>query len=156
MRNDAPASGLPRYVAGVEHPGQSRSLVSFAVPANATGLTVLRGDSALAVTPQREGGRLAFDDVVLLDPGARATWTLRYTTPLPEGRYSLRLVPQPLAHDATLRLDVRPAGGAWFGAATYGGPFDRERHVEVRPRGGHWWERLARGAHHFWDEPVRL
>lgn len=156
LRNDAPATGPPRYVSGVDHPGQSRNLVSFSVPAGATGIELLRGDALVQATPQREGGRLVLDDVAVLDPGATATWTLRYTAPLRDGRYSLRLVPQPLAHDATLRLDVRPAGDAWLRAAMYAGPFDRERRVDATPRKGSWWERMARHAHHFWDDPVTL
>jgi hypothetical protein len=156
LRNTAPASGLPAYVAGVERPGESRTLVSFSYPAGATGVELRRDGEVLVAAAQPEGGRLVLDDIATLDPGAEATWTLRYTTPVRDGRYALRLVPQPLAHDATLRIDVRSARDAWLAPVTYDGPFDRERRIDVRPRQGAFWQRIGRGVRRFWDEPVRL
>jgi hypothetical protein len=156
MRNTAPSSGLPLYVSGVTHPGQSHNLVSFALPADATDVEFSRGDASLDTATQREGGHAVIDDVVDLDPGAEATWVLRYKAPVRAGRYLLRVVPQPLAHDATLRLDIEATGHAWFGEVKYDGAFDRERRIEVHARKGTFWQRLGRGFKHFWEEPVHL
>ncbi|HEU0132723.1 MAG TPA: DUF4012 domain-containing protein, partial [Mycobacteriales bacterium] len=153
LRNTAPAGGLPRYVSGIEHPGQSRSFVSFALPAAATVEEVVRDGNVLAVTPQREGGHLVVDDFAALDPGAEAVWRVRYRTPV-AGAYSLRIVPQPLATDAELAVDVAPSGDAFFDGVDDTGPFRAERRIVVHPRAGRWWERAARSVRNFWTRPV--
>jgi hypothetical protein len=156
LRNTAPAHGLPRYVAGVERPGESRSLVSFALPAGAEVETFRRNDSDLAPATQREGGHLVLDDSVALAPGTEATWTLVYRTPLRGHRYSLRVVPQALAFDATLRLAVTSGSSAFFRTVRDESPLTGERHIEVAAARGHWWERVGRRVRHFWDEPVKV
>ena len=153
LRNTAPAAGLPRYVAGIDHPGQSRSLVSFALPAGATEVAFERDGAPLAVEPSPEGSWAVLDDVVTLDPGAQATWTLRYRVAV-DGRYDLRVVPQPLATDAELALDVRPDGGAFFPEHVAGGTLSGERHVVVTPRRGSVWQRFGRAFRRFWTEPL--
>lgn len=154
LRNTAPLAGLPRYVAGVERPGQSRSLVTFALPADAREVSFERDGTPLAVTPQPEGTYAVLDDVATLDPGAATTWTLRYRVAVERHHYDLRLVPQPLAFDADLTLDVAPDGGAYFREVTYEGLFASERHVVVEAGSGSVLQRLGRRARSFWREPL--
>jgi hypothetical protein len=156
LRNTAPAGGLPKYVAGVEQPGQSRSLVSFALPKGATIEEFSRDGNALVAEPQPEGTYAVLDDVATLDPGATTTWTLRYRVPLRDHHYDLRLVPQPLAVDADLTLDVAADGGAFFRSVASKGAFEHERQVVVEAKRGAWWQRAARGLRRFWTEPVNL
>ncbi|MDQ1713750.1 MAG: hypothetical protein QOE45_3200 [Frankiaceae bacterium] len=156
LLNSAPASGLPRYVAGVESPGEMRSFVGFALPAASTIDEFSRDGLIVEATPEDEGRHRTIDDFAALKPGAETTWTLRYTTPLHGKPYTLRVVPQPLAVNAQLTLDVAPGSNAHFGAVRYEGPFDTERRVEVVPRDGHWWERIGRRIRKFWTEPIRL
>lgn len=153
LRNTAPASGLPRYVAGLDRPGQSRSIVSFALPEGATEVTFERDGTPLAVEPSREGSYAVLDDLATLDPGAETSWTLRYRIAF-AGDYDLRVVPQPLAFDADLALDVRPDGGAHFTETVSRGTLSGERHVVVRPGRGSVWQRFGRAFRRFWTEPL--
>ncbi|HWL37806.1 MAG TPA: DUF4012 domain-containing protein [Frankiaceae bacterium] len=154
LRNTAPATGLPRYVAGIERPGESRSLVSFALPKGAVVEEFSRDGTGLEVRPTDEGSYAVLDDVASLDPGAATTWTLRYRIPLDAGYYDLRVVPQPMAYDAELTLDVKPDGNAFFRETTYEGAFDRERLVTVDTGDGTFWERMGRRFRRFWTEPL--
>jgi hypothetical protein len=156
LANSAPASGLPRYVAGVESPGEMRSFVGFAFPAAATVEEFSRDGLIVDATPENEGLHRTVDDFAALKPGASTQWTLRYRTPLNGKPYTLRVVPQPLAVAAQLTLDVAPGAKAHFAGVRYEGPFDAERRIEVHPRDGHWWERVGRRVRRFWTEPVRL
>lgn len=99
---------------------------------------------------------MALDDVVALDLGAETTWMLRYRTPVTGGRYDLRVVPQPLAYDFELTLDVAPGADAHFRAVNDAGAFEGERHVVVRATRGSFWQRLGRRVRRFWSEPVRV
>jgi hypothetical protein len=156
LLNSAPSSGLPRYVAGVERPGEMRSFVGFAMPKAATLDEFSRDGFVLDSAPQDEGRHVTLDDFAALAPGADTTWTLRYTTPLHGMPYTLRVVPQPLAIDAQLTIDVAPGNDAHFTGTRYEGPFDAERRIEARPRDGHWWERIGRRIRKFWTEPIHL
>jgi hypothetical protein len=156
LLNSAPSSGLPTYVAGVERPGEMRSFVGFALPKAATIDEFSRDGLIVEATPQDEGRHVTLDDFAALPPGGETTWTLRYTTPLNGRPYTLRVVPQPLAVDARVTIDVAPGADAHFAATRYAGPFDAERRIEATPRDGHWWERLGRRVRKFWTEPIRL
>lgn len=162
LRNDAPGSGLPRYVAGTP-PGRLRELVSFAVPADADIAAFLRAGAAVDTSVAAEGGYRVLLDYVEIDPGQSVSWTLRYTTPRQPDGYALRLVPQPLAHDATLRLTVSGAPG-WrlLGAQGYAtatpppGPWTRQSTVRLVLQRAPAWSRAAGAVRHFWGSPVTL
>jgi hypothetical protein len=129
--------------------------VAFALPAGATDVELTRDGRPLPSSTQREGSYEVLEDFAALDPGAETTWTLRYRVTFP-AEYSLRVVPQPLAVDAELVLDVQPRDDAFFRGVTYDDPFDSEKKITARPGEGSWWERTGRKLRRFWTEPVRL
>lgn len=158
-------SGLVPYVAGYEHPGVVLSRVELSLPPDATGVaaTVDGGTWTGTLTPGEHRMRLATR--VDLPIGGSTLLEVRYTVPVTDGTYRLRLLPQPLVHDADLRLSVRPADGGRFGGVS-GAALDKDgvvaessplasrRDVVVRPyvEPETRWERLQR----WWREPVRL
>lgn len=163
LRNTAPSSGLPTYVSGRVDPGTTRNYVALALPHAAEAVTLQRGGRAVAAAPRPAGDHAVVTDGAALAPGSETTWLLRYRLPVEDGRYRLRLVPQPLAVDAGLRLEVSAADGRELrgegvadGQLVVSGPYDQERLVElqaVRPG------LVARGAdavRRFWSEPVKL
>jgi hypothetical protein len=71
--------------------------------------------------------------------GGTSTVEVRYRIPVENGSYRLRLVPQPLAEDATALVSVRALDGwrldgegAHDGAWSWRGAFDRTHDVSVR------------------------
>lgn len=169
LRNGAPVGGLPAYVAGVGTPGVTNNLVSLALPAGAQLLSFRRGDAQLGVETVPAGDHAVVTDVVSLPPGTATTWTLRYRTPVEQGRYALGLFPQPLAFDADLELELRPAAGLDLevGAgsplvqdragvlrrkASYDQVLDLRMQVRRTPLAA----RIYNAVRKFWDEPVRL
>lgn len=164
LHNQAPASGLPPYVAGLAAPGTSNNLVLFALPSGARAEQLRRGDGVVPSAPQPLGDHAVVQDVVSLAPGTSVTWELRYSLPLRGGTYRLQVVPQPLAFDATLRLSVtaaggvrlRPAGGDLRQDLVWTGPLDHAVRVDVRAQPAVWWRRALDAVARFWSEPVRL
>jgi len=163
FRNLAPEDLVP-YVAGFDRPGLVVSLVEMSLPpaAQEPVLTVggepwrgqvRTGPSRARVSVRLELPRLA--DTVL---------ELRYTLPIADGRYVLRLVPQPLVTDADLRLTVRAADGerlgsvtgasATAGAVDVAEPLRRttELEVELEPLRRSRWERVQ----DWWNSPVQI
>lgn len=167
VRNIAPPSGLPRYVAGQVTPGASNLLVTHALPREATLLNFARGGRDLLVAPQPRGQHDVVQDVISIPPGATVNWTLRYRLPLEDGSYTSTLFPQPLAVDAGLLVEVRPAKGLTLevppdqpltdgDVLRISGPFAEVRSVAAtattRSRLRSWADSVRR----FWNEPVRL
>ena len=156
LRNTAPASGLPVYVAGKVRPGVANSFVTLALPADAEVEAFARDGRRLRADLQPLADHAVLTDVVTLAPGATATWRLRYRLPLEDGRYRGRMVPQPLAVDGGLRLDVVPADGLHLrdGVVALSGPYDEVVHVDVVAERPAWWRRAAQAVRGFWSEPV--
>lgn len=100
--------------------------------------------------------------ITQLDRGQSAVWELRYRVPMEGRSYRLRVIPQPLAKDATLSVSVSAAPGValesrdtvrWArGGAAFEGPLDAEREVHVRlvpPHSG-----LGDRIRDFWTSPA--
>lgn len=111
LRNAAPARGLPAYVAGLRTPGVANGLVTVALPRGAALLGFTREGAPVRTGRLDEGDHQVLTDTVSLPPGTTATWVLRYELPVVDGRYALTAVPQPLAVDAGLALDLRADDG---------------------------------------------
>ncbi len=163
LRNTAPRDGLPDYVAGYDRPGVNAFHLSIPVPEGARRLRFSRGTTALQVQTRRERDHLVLTDLQSLPPGASGDWTVRYELPLTRGRYALTVVPQPLAVDAGLALDVHAAPGLTLrpqpgddGALRSSGALDAVRHVDVAVERSGWWSRARASLSRFWSEPVAL
>ena len=111
---------------------------------------------------ERQDGHTIAGALLKVRPGERKRFTVSYHLPLNEGRYSLELIPQPLARDA--RVDVMlEVPAAWVlrgdgdvepGRLEFSGELDRtlEFSAERRDRTGisGLWDGLVR----FWREPL--
>lgn len=166
LRNTAPSSGLPTYVAGQVEPGVSNSFVTVSLPREAQDVAFERGGRGLSTDVLPEGDHVVLTDVVSLPPGTATTWRLRYRLPLQDGRYALHLVPQPLAVDAGLAVTLRAAAGlelqqdsldgAPGGTAALSGPFDVVRVVQARAVRPGLLRRAGSAISRFWSSPVSL
>ena len=163
VRNTAPSQGLPEYVAGEVAPGTSRNYVALALPDEARGVELARGGQRLPAVVQQSGDHSVVTDGVELAPGATATWTLRYRVPVEDGRYRLRLFPQPLAVDSGLRVEVRATDGRELrgtdvvdGGVLVSGSYDARRTIDVRSVRPGLLGRVVDGVRSFWNEPVEL
>lgn len=156
LRNSAPTQGLPVYVAGQDDPGTANLLVTLSAPADAELEPVHRDGQRIPVEPQPMADHLVLQDVVSIPPGQTVTWLLRYRLPLEDGRYSSTLLPQPLAVDAGLLLEVRgPAGRRLVPEPVLSsGPYDEVVHVDVQLEPLSHWARFTAAVRRFWNEPV--
>ena len=164
FRNDAPA-GLVPYVAGFERPGVVVSRVELSLPVAAEQVSATvdgeTWEGSLHTGPSRQ--RLITH--LELPRGASSVLEVRYNLPVADGEYRLRLIPQPLATDADLRLSVRPAPGRQLGSVA--GADRDDRHVvserapltvtrdiavSLEPSDPSRWERLR----DWWNSPLRL
>lgn len=132
---DAPA-GLPRYVLGVRD-GRLEELMDIAVPRAARDIVLKRDGEPVPAPLTEESGSLRVVVEVVLRAGEKATWEVSYRLPAEDGRYRLRLLPQPLARDAVLHLAVVAAPGRRLagGEVIYDGPYEAARTVDVRLAG---------------------
>jgi hypothetical protein len=163
LRNTAPPRGLPVYVSGRVSPGTSNNFVTLAVPAEAELQSFTRGGTAVRTEVLPEGDHRVVTDAVSLPPGTTTTWRLRYRLKLfSSGTYTLRAVPQPLAVDAGLHIEITgdgvhlatPAGRR--GDIQVSEAFDEQRTVvAVRARDSAL-RRAVDAVRRFWNEPVRL
>lgn len=140
--------GLHHIVEGV---GRLVGVLDIATAADAELEAVERDGHPEPFSREREAGTLRVVVTPDIANGASTTWTVRYRVPLSDGHYRLRMLPQPLARDATLRLDVRAVDGLKIdsvsGPVHYDGPFDATTTVDVgvqqhRPP---WWDRVLGG-----------
>ena len=125
--------GLPPYVLGTRG-GRLEELMDIAVSPAATQVIVRKdGREVPAVIAQESGSRRVEVPVELVD-GGRVTWEISYRVPVQDGRYRLRLLPQPLAVDAVLHLAVVAEEGRRLtdGEVLYDGAYDRARTIEVQ------------------------
>jgi hypothetical protein len=110
LDNRAPADLVP-YVAGSDTPGTVVERVEFSVSAQAQ-FRSLRENGRPTTGDVRAGSeRTRVHTFVTLPRGAKVEVELRYAVPVTDGHYRALLVPQALAHDATLDVVVQPAGG---------------------------------------------
>jgi hypothetical protein len=110
IRNGTPP-GLPRFVYQYRPYGLFKNFVEVYVPAAAelTGVEV-DGAPAEAFT-EREDGYRAVGVYVEIPRGERTEVAVGYNLPLEAEGYSLEVLPQPLAHDASLRVAVEVPSG---------------------------------------------
>ena len=160
--NAAPADLVP-YVAGAERPGVVVSRVELSLPPAARDLVATIDGKPWNGVLHTGGGRSRLIARLELPRGASASFEARYTLPTPDGRYHLRLVPQPLVEDAALTLSLRGAHGERLevsGARLVDarveevGPLSETRDVVARlhrPAPSRW-ERLS----DWWNSPVQL
>ena len=158
--NRAPKE-LTRYVAGRPY-GALESLVEVYVPEDATvGDTELEGDES-SVYDERQDGHTIAGGLLEVRPGERKAFSVSYHLPLDEGRYSLEVIPQPLARDA--RVDVslevpaswvlRGEGDVEPGGLEFSGELDRTLEFSAEPRDRTGISSLWDGLVRFWREPL--
>ena len=110
LANQAPADLVP-YVEGTEGPGTLVERVELSLAPQARVTSFLR-DGAPALAELRPGvERSRVHTFIELPRGAVTEFELRYSVPIEDGRYRLRLLPQALGRDASLALTVSPADG---------------------------------------------
>ena len=134
--------GVTQYVLGVRG-GRLDELVELAVPPTASAVELRQDGQPADPSIESESGSRRVELPISLVDGQRTVLELSYEVPLVDGRYSLDLVPQPLARDAVLHLAVVAAEGEVLegGEVRYDGPYDRRRRVDVRLDQPSWWER---------------
>jgi hypothetical protein len=128
LSNRAPADLVP-YVAGVAEPGTVVERVEMSI-AQAAEFRSFRRDGAMTTGELRRGAeRTRVHTFVELSRGQSVELELRYSVPVQNGRYRLRLLPQPLARDAVLRVRIDAAPGQSLRSAAaepMEGPVERE------------------------------
>ena len=162
--NRAPA-GLVPYVAGVKRPGTVVSRVEMSVPPGAVDVTATLDGRPWPGFARQGESRQRLVTRLALPRAASALLEVRYALPTDAGRYRLRLLPQPLAEDAELRLVVRAASGERLGrvtgAAVSGGlvqergSWSRSRDISVTLQRGTV-ERWSDAVRRFWSSPVTV
>lgn len=158
-RNRVP-QGLTRYVAGRPY-GVVEHLVEVYLPERAEIERVDLDGIPAEFYPDRQDGHQVVGAFVETRPRERHELLISYELPLDDG-YTLEVLPQPLARDAALRVEiVAPAGWRLDGEGehepgrlSFAGPLDRPMRFAARPveRTGlsAGWDALVR----FWREPV--
>lgn len=161
--NRAPEDLVP-YVAGRRQPGTAVSRVELSIPAAAKGLTATVDGGPWPGTAKPGAVRQRVTARHELPRGASSVMELRYTLPVQDRTYRLRIIPQALVDDASLALSIRAAegqrlesvDGADLRAGTVQEVAALEGTREVTAALGHHrptrWERLRA----WWDSPVRL
>ncbi|MDQ3916493.1 MAG: DUF4012 domain-containing protein [Actinomycetota bacterium] len=160
LANHAPGD-LTRYVAGRPY-GAVEALVEVYVPEAATVRTLELDGTGLSVEPDRQDGHHVVGTFLEPRPGERTTLTVAYDLPLEDGGYSLEVLPQPLTHDARLRvsLDVPEewaldgAGEREPGSLRFGGVLDRTMRFSARPVYKSGLAALWDGLVGFWRDPL--
>jgi hypothetical protein len=163
LRNTSPARGLPQYVAGGVEPGTSRNHVTLAVPEGAQVLGFARGEQQLPTQVRVEADHEVLTDAATLAPGAETSWLLRYRIPLRAGAYSLKVVPQPLAVDAGVRVEIRAAPGVDLRGTgvkndriLVSGPLREKLLLEATAYRPGFLHRVVGSVRRFWSQPVPL
>lgn len=163
--NKAP-EGLVPYVAGGDKPGTMVDRVELSLPTSASEVSATVDGQPWTGSARTGASRQRLAVRVEIPRGATTVLEVRYVLPLQNGAYRLRLVPQPLARDASLSMSVRAADGRSLGvvegAALDGNaivepnaPFDRTRLVSIRLRSEQ--ERSLKDRFlDFWNSPITL
>jgi hypothetical protein len=103
LRNEAP-NGLTSYVS----PRPRNSAIEFLevyVPGTADVTSVERDGEPARFLRAEQGDRVSFGADVEIDSGERTSLSVTYRLPL-EGSYELTMTPQPLTHDAEVRVEL--------------------------------------------------
>jgi hypothetical protein len=133
LTNDAPDSGLPRYVIGNEFgqpTGTNRQIVTLYTPLGLTGVTVDGQPSG--VQYQDELGLRTYGVPLDIPPGATVTITWQIAGAIAPGPdYRLDLLPQPLVNDDQLSVKVRRADADAPTGPVYSGPLVEPLHLTV-------------------------
>jgi hypothetical protein len=153
--------GLTRYVAGRPY-GALESLVEVYVPEAATPGAVELTGPGLTVEADRQDGHHVAGAFLEPLPGERSTLTVGYELPLEDDGYSLEVLPQPLTHDARLKvaLDVPEGwvlggdGERGEGTLRFDGVLDRTLRFEARPAARTGLSGLWDGLVRFWRDPL--
>ncbi|CAA9311814.1 MAG: hypothetical protein AVDCRST_MAG16-214 [uncultured Frankineae bacterium] len=163
VANDAP-QGLVPYVAGVQRPGTMVSRAELSLPTTATEVSATVDGRPWPEAPRTGAARQRLATRVETPRGRTTVLEARYVLPVRDGRYRLRLLPQPLAEQASLSLSVRGADGRALDVVEGAGlddgavvepaaPFPRTREVVVRLAGSEQsrsrWDRLEE----LWTSP---
>ena len=131
LDNRAPDDLVP-YVAG-QRDGTVVERVEFSIARNAV-FGSLRRDGAPTNGDVRRGGeRTRVHTYIELARGGQTVIDLRYSLPVVDGSYGLRLLPQALARDAQLEVVLQPGPGVRFAGAEEG-----RRDADVVRRAGPW------------------
>jgi hypothetical protein len=133
IKNSVPP-GLSRYVAGDRPYGQLRSLLDVYLPQDAVVQRVLLDGRPATFAHQAEDGLKSVGVEVRVPPGGTGRLLVDYALPRDAGGYSLEVTPQPLTHDADVRLSLRfPSGWRISGAASHGkikdGVYEQSGHL---------------------------
>lgn len=163
--NRAPADLVP-YVAGQVTPGTVVERVEFSISPQAQFQSLIQNGQPTVGDVRTGVERTRVHTFVTLPRGGQVELELRYSVPLTDGHYRLRLVPQPLARDAALRVVVRAAEGAALGGvqgtdlvggqALRAGSWAEEEVVDVSLRDDEMgrWGRARETVTRFLREPV--
>ncbi len=120
LANNAP-DGLVPYVAGSRNPGTVIQRVELSVAASASITSFLQNGMPTNGGVAVGAARTRVHGFAEVPRGGSTSFELRYSVPADDdGRYGLRLLPQPLARDAQLDVLVEPAEG--FRLDTVEGP----------------------------------
>lgn len=115
LRNDAPASGLPRYVIGNRDPnrfpvGTNVMYLSVYTPWDLTAATL--DGAPIPVEQAEELDRFAYEAFVEVPPGGSRTLTFALAGEgHPGSEYSLTFAPQPMVNPDQLTVDLAGADG---------------------------------------------
>jgi hypothetical protein len=121
-------------------------LVSLAAAKAARLDSVTQGGKDLGVSVQHLSTRTQVTFPADLQPGQQATWQLVYEVPVQHGRYTMRLLPQPLASPATLSVEVSAAAGEHLGTrhVPAAGPWTSTHTLVADLKQLSWWNRKLR------------
>ncbi len=119
LHNDAPADGLPDYVAGGQPPseglapGTTRVRIAVYTPLRWTGGRL--AGSEVPVEPQRELGLNVYTNLITIAPGGSATLEHMLEGTIATGdRYRLQVSPQPLVQPDSYSVRVSSGSPDWI------------------------------------------
>ena len=161
VANRAPP-GLPRYVA--PNGRQLKSLIEVYIPGEAGFVDVRSTRESAEFRRDEHAGYTTVAALLEIPPGEVESVVVVYDLPVKNDRYSLEIIPQPLAHDAQLEVGLRlpsswrletDIGSMSQGVVRYSGTLDSVLRLEASERE----ERsgipaLWDGFSRFWREPL--
>jgi hypothetical protein len=164
LRNSIPP-GLTPYVAGKHPYGQLRSLLEVYLPRAAILQRVLLDGQPATFARQGEDGLRSVGVEVRVAPGGTGHLLVDYALPQRDSGYSLGVTPQPLTHDADLKISLRVPPGwkvsgltsqARGGGQVYeqSGRLDATQTITVAPYGVRGISSLWQKIDDFWHRPL--
>jgi Protein of unknown function (DUF4012) len=162
LENTVP-DGLPRYVARNKSSyGLYKGYQEIYVPAAAKITGVTRDENVVEFFPEEEDRRLSLGMHVFVPQGQSTTTRVTYQLPLRTNSYSLSVLPQPLAQDAHVHVEIR-APDDWMvwsedseaeARLTIDDRLTGSLEVHARPQSASGLTALWRRLVEFWREPV--